>query len=186
MVASRVLAIAPLAVLVALAAHVTAFGADHAFGGAHSGELLALAIGGFSLLALVGTVWTGVAAGDVQEGEAVLWRALPIPGRGGIWATLLVTGFAAFACGELLEGRSPLGTWVSALALLLAAGALSFAARHMIRWLAAGGAALRSLIERARYAAARPVVLVRPSSPVGAPRVLSRGTCRGRAPPLFA
>jgi len=183
----RALVAAPLAIIVAIAAHFMAFGADHALGGSYGGEVLGAGLGASILLIVVAVLWLALTETDAARGERSLLRLLP--GRGGVAAAtgyLAASGFLTFAAGEALEGRSPLGTWSTALALLLVAAVVAVAARWIVRWLAAGGTALAKMSALRLAAAHNPCIVTAGGARPLAPRSLARGSCRGRAPPDFA
>ena len=185
MIFQRALMLAPLALLVAVTAHVVGFAADHAFGGPYAAQILVGALGGSALLALAGLLWAGI-DGNATRSAAALWATLWGRDAGGMTAVLAMAGFVAFASGEIAEGRSPLGTWTTALALVLTAAAVAWAARRIVRWLAAGGALLHALLLTAKapfeatQASPSREISVFPSG------AAAGGICRGRAPPLFA
>jgi len=183
MVRRRALVTAPLAVLVALAAHAIGFGGDHLLGGVDSRWMVAAGLGGTLLLAGAGLLSLAFKRSDARHGERLLQNFLPAGGRIGAAAAILtVSGFAVFACGEALEGHSPAGTWSTALALGVVAVLVAFAVRACPRWLAAGGAALAALLTWVLAFAETPAVSVAIARPA-APRPVARGRRRGRAPP---
>ena len=179
----RALAIAPLAVLVALLGHAAGFAADHGLGGSHAGELLALGIGGTGLLALAALLWSALLGGTERETDLTLWRGLAPRGPFAAAAMLGVSGFGVFAAGELLEGRSPFGTWLTALSLAAAAVAVAWAARAVIRWIARGGANLQALSTERPLLAPSLAVQRCATAPLLPRGIAARGSRRGRAPP---
>jgi hypothetical protein len=183
MVLRRALVIAPLAVLVAMAAHAIGFGGEHLLGGSIASWMLAAGFGGTLLIAGAGLLWLGFTQRDARRGERALRSLLPAGGGIVAAATILgISGSAVFACGEALEGHSPAGTWMTALALGAVAVLVAFAVRACLRWLAAGGAALAALLAWAIAPTEGPVVSVAVERPA-APRLVSRGRHQGRAPP---
>lgn len=186
MVLRRALVTAPLAVVVALAAHAVGFGSDHVFGGAQAGGLLALGAGGSVLLALLGIGWLALAGGSAERGAQRLYALLPARGLAGTAAVLAGSGFIAFAAGEAMEGRSPLGTWATALGILVAAVAVAALSRAVARWLAAGAFVLSFFIAALALGAQRPAPAFARRRPAAARRIDARGVRRGRAPPHFA
>jgi hypothetical protein len=183
----RVLVTAPLAVLVALTAHVAGFGGDHVLGGVHAAGLLALGVGGSILLAILALGWVGLTETDAGRAERAL-RAM-LPARGGIFPAALVLGVSGsivFACGELLEGHLPPVTLGSLLAITASAVVIAAVARGLARWLAAGGVALASLIPLARRPSAAPARAAERADALLAPPSQARGARRGRAPPHSA
>jgi hypothetical protein len=186
MVLRRALVTAPLAVVVALAAHAVGFGSDHVFGGAQAGGLLALGAGGSVLLALLGLGWLTLSGGTAQGGARRLYAFLPGSGLAGNAAFLAGSGFIAFAAGEALEGRSPFGTWATALGILVAALAVAALSRAVARWLGAGAFALAGLVAAFTLGAPRSAPAFARRRPAAAQRIDARGVRRGRAPPPFA
>jgi hypothetical protein len=186
MVLRRALVTAPLAVVVALAAHAVGFGSDHVFGGAQAGGLLALGAGGSVLLALLGLGWLALAGVTAERGTRRLYAFLPGRGLAGNAAFLAASGFVAFAAGEAMEGRAALGTWATALGILVAAVAVAALARAVARWLAAGAFALAFFVAALTLGTQRPAPSFARRRPAAARRVDARGVRRGRAPPPFA
>jgi len=179
----RALVTAPLAVLVAMAAHAIGFGGDHLLAGINAGWLLAGGIGGTLLMAGAGLLWLAFTQSDAGQGEQAL-RSL-LPAGGGIVAAATVFGISAsavFAGGEALEGHSPAGTRITALALAAVAVLAAFAVRASLRWLAACGAALAALLAWAIASAELPALSVAVTRPA-APRLIAQGRHDGRAPP---
>jgi hypothetical protein len=183
MVLRRALVIAPLAILVAMAAHAIGFGGDHVLGGINASWMLAIGFGGTLLMAGVGLLWLAFTQRDVRRAEQALLSFLPTGGGIGAAATLLgISGSAVFACGEALEGHSPAGTWITALALAAVAVLAAFAVRACLHWLAAGGVALAGLLAWVIAPADVPEVSVENARPA-APRLVVHGRHLGRSPP---
>jgi hypothetical protein len=183
MILRRALVTAPLAVLVAMAAHAIGFGGDHLLAGINAGWMLAVGFGGTLLMAGAGLLWLAGTQRDARQGERALLSLLPA--GGGIVAAATVFGISAsavFACGEALEGHSPAGTRVTAVALAAVAVLAAFAVRACLRWLAACGAALAALLAWAIAPAELPAVSVSDTRPA-APRPIAHGRHDGRAPP---
>jgi hypothetical protein len=180
----RALVTAPLAVLVALAAHAIGFGGQHALGGAHAGMLLAAGLGGTLLLAGAALVWLVLTQSNARAGERVLLALLPA-GGGLVAATAVLglSGFAAFACGEALEGHFPLGTLGTALASFAVSALIALGSRRSARWLADGAAALATLLAWPLGARACLAVTIGPAPRPTASQLLARGRHDGRAPP---
>jgi hypothetical protein len=180
----RALVIAPLAILVALAAHVIGFGSEHALGGAHAGLLLAAGLVGTGLLAGAALLWLVLTQSSARVGERELLALLPAGGSFTA-ATLLLglSGFAAFACGEALEGHFPLGTVGTALASFAVSALIALGSRRCARWLAEGAAALTTLLVWPLEAIARLAVTIAPAPLPAASQLLARGRHDGRAPP---
>src|SRR5580704_13446393 len=185
MVLRRALVTAPLAVLVALAAHTAAFGADHAFGGSYAAAVLAAGVGGALILGTLGLVWVSLAESQAGRAEGRLGALLPA--RGSILPAavmLAVSGFAALAIGETIEGRALAGTVAALPALAFAAFIVAFTAKRIVYWLARGGVALAALLDLRLGSAPPARFLAFAAAPI-ARRTGSRGTRRGRAPPPF-
>ena len=182
----RALVTAPLAVLVAIGAHLGGFGAEHALGGIASGGFLAIGIGGALVLGFAALAWVATALRDVDAGERRLLTLLPAQGGIQLAAALAGYGFLTFAAGEALEGRSPLGTWATSLALIATATLVAFAARRFARWLAAGAILIATILAGERRSTAPcPAAFAAPDAPTSIPS-FARGAHRGRAPPHFA
>ena len=185
MVLRRALVTAPLAVLVALAAHAIGFGSNHLLGGVDASWMFAAGIGGTLLVTGVALLWLAFTQSDIRRAEQALLSFLPAKGGIAAGAALLgISGFAVFACGELIEGRSPGGTWTTALALAAVAVIAAFAIRACLRWVAAGGVALAALLAWALTPAAFAVALA--PSPPATSRFIRYGRHLGRSPPLTA
>jgi hypothetical protein len=104
----------------------------------------------------------------------------------GTAAFLAGSGFVAFAAGEAMEGRAPLGTWATAAGIFAAAFAVAALSRAIARWLAAGGSVLAAIIASFVLGAARPQAVAVRRRPVAQRRADFHGSRRGRAPPPFA
>jgi hypothetical protein len=182
----RALVTAPLAVLVAVLAHVLGFADGHVLGGSNGAGFLSLAFGGTILVAVSAFVWLVASATGRRLGERALLAALPANGRlAGLTATLATGGLAAFATIEAAEGRFPLGSALSPVCILIAAFAVAFVTQVVARWLAAAGDAVASALatdftSNPRHHEIFAVVPV-PVCPEGI-----RGARFGRAPPPFA
>lgn len=182
----RALVTAPLAVLVAIGAHLGGFGAEHALGGMASGGFVAIGIGGALMLGVAALAWVATSLRDIDAGERRLLSLLPA--RGGIpLATALAGyGFLALAAGEALEGRSPFGTWATTLALIVSATLVAFAARRFARWLAAGGILIATIVAGERRGPGQGPIAYAETICLASLSVFARGAHRGRAPPRFA
>ncbi len=182
----RALVTAPLAVLVAVLAHVLGFADGHVLGGSHGAGFLSLAFGGTILVAVSAFVWLVAAGADRILGERALLSALPGNGRlAGLTAALATGGLAAFATIETAEGRFPLGSAWSLPCILLAALAVALSTQLVARWLAAAGEAVASAIATDyRSSPRRREVVAVASAPVCPAGI--RGARWGRAPPPFA
>jgi hypothetical protein len=174
----RALWTAPLAVSIAVLAHLAVFGLGHAPGAAYAPELLG-SLGAALLLGLLGA-FLGGAVGRAQP-------VITTERRFG-YAPLLLAGAAAgtFALIELLEGHVAAAPLLLALAasLPLALGVLrlSGAARRAAH---DAGHRLAVYLERAARAARPAAFLLRgPGARAFAPAVV-RGSRRGRAPPAL-
>ncbi len=107
MLLRRALVTAPLAVLVAVVAHALTFSDGHALAGGHGGPLLAVAVGGSLLCALVAFLSMAISQPDARQGRRLLREALPGGGRPGVTtAVLLGGGLVAFAAIEAAEGHA--------------------------------------------------------------------------------
>jgi hypothetical protein len=163
----------PLAVAVAVLAHLAVFGLQHAPGGGHSAELLtalAAALG----LSLAGAFFAGALGSK---------RPIATPARLG-YSPLALAAAAAVAYGliELSEGHAA-GPWPAAVATMLPlALAVAWLARAAGR--AAHGAGLAFATYAAQPRARRPAAftLCRAGAPARSVSFAS-GTRRGRAPP---
>jgi hypothetical protein len=183
----RALVTAPLAILVALAAHAIAVGGQHALGGAYAGILLAAGLGGTLLLAGMALLWLALKQPNARAGEQVLLALLPA-GGGFVAATtvLSLSGFAAFACAEALEGHFPLGTLGSALTSFAVSALVALGFRRYARWLAEGAAALATLLAWQLDGRACLAVTIAPATRPIASQLVARGRHDGRAPPIPA
>jgi hypothetical protein len=183
MLLRRALVTAPLAVLVAMTAHAIGFGGDHLLGGISAGWLLLVGFGGTVLMAGACLLWVAFTQRNTSQGERALLSLVPAGGRIAAAATVFgISASAVFACGEALEGHSPAGTRITALALAAVALLAAFAVRACLRWLAAGGAALAALLTWAIAPSELPAVSVADSL-AAAPRLIAHGRHDGRAPP---
>jgi hypothetical protein len=165
----------PLAVSVAVLAHLVVFGTSHAPGAAHAPELLGtlgvlLGLGVFSafLGGAVGRGRTSIATGpQLRYGSPLLAMA----------------SAGTFALIEISEGHLALGPFLAALVacLPLAFAALGFArATHRVAY--AAGVCVAGLASRRQPARPAIVLTRRAPSRTFAPAV-ARGSRRGRAPP---
>lgn len=168
----------PLAVLVAVLAHVAGFGSSHAPGNGHAtGLLVAL---GLALALLVASVFLLAAAGG--SGAA---RSVARPGSPANVLGLATLGAAVLLAIEIAEGHAALAGSLPALAALLPIAALvALVARHAHCSLDAAGARCRAGLRRAApriwggfaaYATYR----------VDARSAVRRDVSRGRAPPRY-
>jgi hypothetical protein len=174
MAARRVLVSAPLAVVVALLAHTARFGFSHAFGGPHGHYLIAAALAGLVLLALLSPLAHGFAPASRQATPAA---------SVGLLLNLALGGTAVYTGMEWLEGHAPAlvsGTWVA-----LGLSALVVA---LVALLAAIG------LRRIGQAIAATLPVLARTAPCGAETLrwalpplrlnLLLRVSRGRAPPL--
>jgi hypothetical protein len=181
----RALVTAPLALLVALLAHVAGFGGGHAFGGDHGRQVLYLAVGGPALLVLAAVVWLGLTERDRRRGERALLALLPGQGRfAAAFAVLGSASLALYAGVEMLEGHAPLAP-ASLIALACSTALIAAAARLCARWLAAAGFLLAAAEDTVLQAGAPRLRLALAPAPRATSADL-RSASRGRAPPLFA
>jgi hypothetical protein len=174
MAVRRALVSAPLAVVVALLAHTARFGSSHAFGGPQGHFLIAAALAGLALLALLGPLVLGLAPARR--------RATPMESAGLI-LNLALGGAAVYSGMEWLEGHAPAlvgGTWVAlGLSALLVALVALLAALGLRRLGLAIAATLPVLARCGR----RGSETLRWALPPFQLRLLPRAS-RGRAPPL--
>jgi len=168
----------PLAVAVAVLAHVAVFGFSHAPGGGRAPELLS-ALGTMLGLGLFGA-FLGGALGTARSSITTEHRL----GYAPLWLAGAAAG--AFALIEFSEGRLALGPWLEALAAILPlAFAVAFAALSAGRAVRRAGIRLTAL-GRLRPRDARSIFVTR-RAPVCVPAyVVSPGRRRGRAPPFLS
>ncbi len=182
----RALVIAPLAVLVAVLAHILGFADGHTLGGRDGAGFLSLAFGGTILVAVIAFAWLVAAGTDRRRGERALRTALPWNGQlAGLTSVLAAGGLAAFATIEAAEGRFPLGSVWSLPCIVIAALVVASCAQIVARWIAAAGEVVSSALGENRRAPRRhheiAAVALVPICPAGI-----RGARWGRAPPPFA
>jgi len=183
----RLLVAAPLALLVAILAHVAGFGTTHELGGERGLTLLLSALA--ALGGLAGAAAFAAALGrpaDLADVVRQLRGALPGSGEIVPFAGVLFGGsLVAFWSLELLEGHGPLAAlWVLPVAAVLAVGT-AWTVRAATRWLARAGLAF------AAFARELQVGLALLFAPLEARYVRAHarsryGTRRGRAPPQQA
>ncbi len=168
----------PLAVLVAVLAHVVGFGAEHAPGAAHAAGLLTTLGVALGLAALV-TLFAAALRADRRDGASPQQdRWLPL--------FLALGGAVAYGAIELAEGHTPLGGGAGALVSLVPAAALvSGLARLASRMLRLSGMALAALVPASSRRLPRfaPAPARRPD-PAGTTH--GPGAHFGRAPPTLA
>jgi hypothetical protein len=183
----RLLVAAPLALLVAVLAHLAGFGTSHELGGERGLTLLCSALA--ALGGLAGAAAFAAALGR-PRGLADVARELrgALPGSGEIapFAGVLFGGsLLAFWSLELLEGHGPLAAlWVLPVAALLALGT-AWTVRVATRWLARAGLAFAAFAREVQLGLA---VLFAPIE-ARYVRAVARSRCgsrRGRAPPQQA
>jgi hypothetical protein len=180
----RLLITAPLALLVAVLAHLAGFGAGHELGGDHGASLISSALAALFALAAAATLAAALGqANSPADVLAELRRALPGSGEVLPFAGWLFGGsLPAFWGLELLEGHGPFGAgWLLPVAAV-AALAMALAVRLVTRWLAEAGMALAALSESLTLGPAARLAPLEIRSLSAAQR-LARGTRRGRAPP---
>jgi hypothetical protein len=176
MTLNRALWASPLAVAVAVLAHVVVFGAGHAPGAEHASGLL-----GFLAAAL------GLALGATFLAGA-LGVANPIATgrRFGYSAPLALTGLSAVTFGliELSEGHPAAATWLAAILVMLPiALAVTWLAERTTRAVYGAGIAFASFALAPRRRGPATSLLLRAYVPVRAVSI-ARGARRGRAPPF--
>jgi hypothetical protein len=183
----RLLASAPLVLLVAYLAHAVGFGTSHAPGGAHGGELLGGLLAALALAALVPVLWLGFGRSSNRSfAETLRALAANLPGSGNLAALAAVLaggGGVAFAAIEISEGHSLTLSWAIA-GLVLAAVGVAALAGVALAWLARFGLYIAALGARLPERLL-PAITLRPPALVPATS-LGRGTRRGRAPPRLA
>ncbi len=183
----RLLVAAPLALLVAVLAHLAGFGTAHELGGEQGATLLFSALG--ALVALAGVAALAVALGrPASVGQAVRQLRDELPGSGeiGPFAAWLFGGaLLSFWSLELLEGHGPLAAvWVVPVAGALALGT-ALAVRAVTRWLAHAGLALAALAQHVDLGIAPHFARLEAYGSRIEARA-TRGSHRGRAPPRLA
>jgi hypothetical protein len=176
MAARRVLVSAPLAVVVALLAHTARFGSSHAFGGPHGLDLIAAALAGVVLLALVSPFVLAFTPA----------RRQPASARAGLGLLLNLTlgGAAVYSGMEWLEGHAPAlvgWTWAALGISALVVAVIAFLAAMGLRRLALAIAASLPDFAPSR---ARKALTLRWPPPPGRLQLLSTAS-RGRAPPTL-
>jgi hypothetical protein len=183
----RLLVAAPLALLVAVLAHLAGFGTSHELGGDKGLTLLYSALAALGGLAGAAVFAAALSRPARLADVARRLRAI-LPGSGELapFAGVLFGGsLVAFWSLELLEGHSPLtALWVLPVAAIIALGT-AWTVRAATRWLARAGLAF------AAFASELHVGLALLFAPVDARYVRaharSRGSSRrGRAPPQQA
>lgn len=167
----------PLAVLVAVLAHVTAFGSDHAAGGAYATALSGILAGALTLR-------LGVAFARSARSVRGTFATRYDLGK----SALLLAIFAAlaFAGIELSEGHAIFGAGlVPLVALLPIAFLVLVVARRVDRFAARVGSLAAVYLRRPTRRVVAAFVR-RSRSRAGAAAVHDRRVARGRAPPLAA
>jgi hypothetical protein len=180
----RLLVTAPLALLVAVFAHLAGFGTGHELGGDHGASLISSALAALFALAGAGALAAALGRADSPADVAAeLRRALPGSGELLPFAAWLFAGsLPAFWGLEVLEGHGPFGAgWMLPAAALAALG-VALAVRLLTGWLAQAGLALAALAAAVGLAVAPRLAPLEIRSLSAAQR-LARGTRRGRAPP---
>jgi hypothetical protein len=168
----------PLAVTVAVLAHVAVFGFSHAPGAGHAPELLS-ALGTMLGLGLFGAFLGG--ALGAARGSITTERRL---GYAPLWLAAAAAG--AFALIELSEGRLALGPWLEALAAILPlATGVAFAALSADRAARRAGLGFAALA-RLRPRSARAIFITRSGPVFALAYVAWPGMRRGRAPPFLS
>ena len=180
----RLLAASPLAVVVAVAAHVAGFGSSHALGGALGVDIARLALIWLGLVAAGGLLWAAAWARPASLPTLASRLLAPLPGGGrftALAATIAVGGTAVFTALEALEGHPGLPTLASLLALAVAALMLSALVQLAARAIAGLGLTLATLADACVNLAA-PVRVIPARARIARPNpaALLR---RGRAPP---
>lgn len=176
MAVRRVLVSAPLAVLVALLAHTARFGSSHAFGGQHGHYVIAAALAGLVLLALVSPFVLGFTP---ARGQATA------PASIGLFLNLVLGGALVYSGMEWLEGHAPAlvgWTWAALGLSALAVAVLAFLAALGLRRL---GLAIAATLPLFVPKAGRGTFIIR-FSPAPLQLHLLSTASRGRAPPLSA
>jgi hypothetical protein len=173
MTLQRALWASPLAVAVAVLAHLAVFGSGHAPGADHAASLWVVLLGGLGLS--VGGAFIAGAIGS----------KFPIATNGRLgYAALLAASAATFGLIEFSEGHLAGAPWLSAILVMLPlALAVSWLAGSAGRAAYSAGAAFVAVVERDRRRRPALLILRRAAVPVRAASFAS-GTRRGRAPPL--
>jgi hypothetical protein len=185
----RLLAAAPAALLVALAAHAAGFGSSHAAGGDAGRQIAALLLAWSAILALVGLMAAALRGRDrAGRKAAVAALALHLPGGGrfpGLFGALATGGFGLYALLEALEGHGPAGSPLALAVIVPLAATIAIGLRFVVGWIAGAGLSLSRLTRRHGTGAPAWFALVlSPTAPAAMPQ--PRGTRRGRAPPALA
>jgi hypothetical protein len=175
----RALFASPLAVVVAICAHLVALGFDHAPGAQRASELLG-ALGAALALGIA----TAFASGLVRGARA---EAAPHLARWYAPLFLAAAGAASFGCIEFAEGHFALRALLEAalvsLPLAYVVAYLACAARSVLR---AAGASYGDSVCAASSRASRAIVrLAREVRACIAHSFVVRGILRGRAPPIL-
>ena len=174
----RALYASPLAVLVAVFAHIVAFGFGHAPGAERSSELLG-ALGAALALGIFGAFASGLlGVRATREPDASAWYA-PL--------FLAVAGTASFGCIEFSEGHVVLRALLEvALLSIPLAYLLTFVARSARSVVRAAGASYGNFVCRALSNACLATArIARDAYPCAATSFVARGPLRGRAPPAL-
>jgi hypothetical protein len=175
----RALCASPLAILVAVLAHVVAFGFSHAPGAERAPELLGM-LGSALVLGAAVAFASGLVGGVRASAEsgAARWYA-PL--------FLAAAGAAGFACIECSEGHFLVRTLLEATIVSIPLAYLvAFVARATRGALQAAGATYGDYICRAHGRANRATTRIARDFTTSISRSLvTRGTLRGRAPPAL-
>jgi hypothetical protein len=175
----RALAASPLALLVAVFAHISAFGFSHAAGAQRAPELLGT-LGAALALGVVAAFASGLLRGAHARAErgATRWYA-PL--------ALAAAGVASFGCIEFSEGhfaiRALLEAAVVSIPFAYVVASIARATRSVLR---AAGATYGDFICRALPRAARATARIARDFGTSVPRWFVAGAgLQGRAPPAL-
>jgi hypothetical protein len=175
----RALSASPLALLVAVVAHVSAFGFSHAPGAERAPELLG-ALGAALALGVAGAFTSGLLGGLRTDAE-------PVPARWYAPLFLAAAGAASFGCIEFSEGHFALRTLLEAAVVSVPLAYLvAFVARATRRVLRTAGATYGDYICQALPRAGRATARIAYRFGASVCRSFVAGAVlRGRAPPAL-
>jgi hypothetical protein len=178
MTVRRALCASPLAVLVAVCAHLVAFGFGHAPGAERASALLE-ALGAALALGVCGAFAAGLLGADAKhERDASVW-CMPL--------FLAAAGTASFGCIEYSEGHFALRTlFEAALLSIPLAYFVALVARSTRSAIRGAGAACGEFVCRTRARHTGSLArFVCDAITFSANSIVTLGSLRGRAPPAF-
>lgn len=145
------LGVAPLALAIALVAHIVRFGHEHAFGGRYGEGVVVVLVGGV-LAGLTFGLWRVLSDSAPAQGALAAWSRLGLIGALGGLASLMFIG------GELLEGPGPADLAIPIGIIAVASIVVASIVQGLGRWLRALVAALLEVIERVAHPRVRTLV----------------------------